>query len=164
MQKITIVNTGGTFNKRYNPLNGELIVDKTSSALKDITQKWLNRFDEIIDIIGKDSLDIDDSDRLEILETITKAKNHKIIIIHGTDTIDITAQYLSKHNISKQIILTGAMMPYSIDPVEATANFASAFGYISAIDRDGVYISMNGSISNYTEVIKDRELGRFGYL
>ena len=164
MQKITIVNTGGTFNKRYNPLNGELIVDKTSSALKDITQKWLNRFDEIIDIIGKDSLDIDDSDRLEILETIKKAKNHKIIIIHGTDTMDITAQYLSKHNISKQIILTGAMMPYSIDPVEATANFASAFGYISAIDRDGVYISMNGSISNYTEVIKDRELGRFGYL
>ena len=164
MQKITIVNTGGTFNKHYNPLNGELIVDKTSSALKDITQKWLNRFDEIIDIIGKDSLDIDDSDRLEILETIKKAKNHKIIIIHGTDTMDITAQYLSKHNISKQIILTGAMMPYSIDPVEATANFASAFGYISAIDRDGVYISMNGSISNYTEVIKDRELGRFGYL
>ena len=164
MQKITIVNTGGTFNKHYNPLNGELIVDKTSSALKDIAQKWLHRFDESIDIIGKDSLDIDDSDRLEILETIKKAKNHKIIIIHGTDTIDITAQYLSKHNISKQIILTGAMMPYSIDPVEATANLASAYGYISAIDRDGVYISMNGSISNYTEVIKDRVLGRFGYL
>ena len=164
MQKITIVNTGGTFNKRYNPLNGELIVDKTSSALKDITQKWLNRFDEIIDIIGKDSLDIDDSDRLEILETIKKAKNHKIIIIHGTDTMDITAQYLSKHNISKQIILTGAMMPYSIDPVEATANFASALGYIQAIEKNDIYISMNGIISKYKKVVKDRELGRFGYL
>ena len=164
MQKITIVNTGGTFNKRYNPLNGELIVDKTSSALKDIAQKWLHRFDESIDIIGKDSLDIDDSDRLEILETITKAKNHKIIIIHGTDTIDITAQYLSKHNISKQIILTGAMMPYSIDPVEATANLASALGYIQAIEKNDIYISMNGIISKYKKVVKDRELGRFGYL
>lgn len=161
MQKITIVNTGGTFNKRYNPLNGELIVDKTSSALKDIAQKWLHTFDESIDIIGKDSLDIDDSDRLEILETIKKATNHKIIIIHGTDTMDITAQYLDNANLEKQIILTGAMIPYSINPVEATANLASAFGYISAIDRDGVYISMNGVIGDYVDVVKDREIGKF---
>jgi len=164
MQKITIINTGGTFNKRYNPSSGELIVDKTSSALKDITQKWLHSFDEIINTVGKDSLDMLESDRAKIVETIKKAKNHKIIIIHGTDTMDITAHYLHDANIDKEIILTGAMIPYSIDPVEATANLASAFGYIKAIEKSGIYISMNGVIGEYKSIVKNRELGRFEYI
>ena len=54
-KKILLINTGGTFNKIYNPLNGELLVNNTATALKNIASKWLCKF-EIINIIGKDSL------------------------------------------------------------------------------------------------------------
>ena len=161
MDKIIIINTGGTFNKCYNPLNGELIVDKSSLALITISQKWFYKFDEILEIVSKDSLDIDDIDRLKIVETIRELQSNQIIIIHGTDTIDITAKYIDCAKIDKKIILTGAMMPYSIDSIEATANLTSAYGYIKAIEKNGVYISMNGAIGDYKDILKDRELGRF---
>jgi len=41
MQNTLIISTGGTFNKIYNPLNGELIIDKSSEAVKSIAKLWL---------------------------------------------------------------------------------------------------------------------------
>lgn len=160
MQKILIISTGGTFNKVYDSLNGELIVDKTSKAVKEIASKWLGEL-EIMNIIGKDSLEISNHDRLELLAIISRSEYHHIIIIHGTDTMDITASYLHDADLEKQIILTGAMVPYSINPVEATANLCSAYGYISALERSGIYIAMNGIIDTYEKVKKDKKLGKF---
>ena len=137
MSKILIINTGGTFNKSYDPLNGTLFVDATSKSLKNIASKWLCEF-EIVNIIGKDSLDITNHDRLELLATISHSSHHKIIIIHGTDTIDVTAAYLYDADLEKQIVLTGSMVPYSIDPVEATANLCSAYGYLTALKQEGI--------------------------
>ena len=160
MQGVLIIDTGGTFGKIYNPLNGELEVDTTSKAPREIAQRWLCEF-EIVSIIGKDSLYIDDNDRMLLLATINLTKYHKIIIIHGTDTMDITAKYLADASLENSIILTGAMVPYSIDPIEATANLASSYGYITSTDGHGVYISMNGEVGNHRDITKDRKLGRF---
>lgn len=160
MKKVLIINTGGTFNKVYNPLNGELEVDKTGAAMRSIMSKWLCEFD-IVDIIGKDSLEMTGHDRLELLATISQSQATHIIVIHGTDTIDITAEYLDDAELEKFIILTGAMVPYSIDPVEATANLCSAYGYISADYKEGVYIAMHGIVDTYDKVKKDRSKGKF---
>jgi len=160
MHKILIINTGGTFNKTYDPLNGTLLIDKTSKALEDIASKWLCEF-EIINIIGKDSLDITNHDRLELLATISHSTHQHIIIIHGTDTMHVTAEYLADGELEKSIVLTGAMVPYSIDPVEASANLCSAYGYLNALKEEGIYIAMNGMIGEYTEIKKDRIKGRF---
>ena len=160
MHKILIINTGGTFNKTYDPLNGTLLIDKTSKALEDIASKWLYEF-EIINIIGKDSLDITNHDRLELLATISHSTHQHIIIIHGTDTMHVTAEYLADGELEKSIVLTGAMVPYSIDPVEASANLCSAYGYLNALKEEGIYIAMNGMIGEYTEIKKDRIKGRF---
>ena len=157
---ILIINTGGTFNKIYNPVTGELEVDKTSTALEEITQKWLTDF-QIINIIGKDSLEMTSHDRLELLATIHQAEEERIIVIHGTDTMHVTAEYLADADLEKEIVLTGAMVPYSIDPVEATANFASAYGFLISKPKEGVYIAMNGLVSQYDCMIKVRTEGRF---
>ena len=117
MQKILIISTGGTFNKVYNPLNGELIIDKESKAIEEIASKWLCKF-EIINIIGKDSLHISNQDRLLLLASVNHSEYDDIIVIHGTDTMDITAEYLADADVDKRVILTGAMMPYSIDPLQ----------------------------------------------
>ncbi|TET91004.1 MAG: asparaginase [Sulfurovum sp.] len=163
MRKILIISTGGTFNKIYNPLNGELFIDEESKAVEEIASKWLCKF-EIINIIGKDSLHITNQDRLLLLATINLSKHDDIIVIHGTDTMDITAEYLADGDLDKRIVLTGAMVPYSIDPVEATANFASAFGYLQTLTDDGVYIAMSGLFGSYYQIIKDKKNGKFTLL
>jgi len=160
MQKILIISTGGTFNKIYDPLSGELIVDNTSKAVNEIASKWLCEF-EIMNIIGKDSLEITNHDRLELLATISHSNYEYFIIIHGTDTMNITAEYLFDGDCEKCIVFTGAMVPYSIDPVEATANLCSAYGYINALGKSGIYIAMNGVMDVYEKVKKDRKLGKF---
>jgi len=160
MKKVLIINTGGTFNKRYNPISGALEIDEESHALEDIFAKWLCHC-EIIHIIGKDSLDMTPQDRKILYSVIEDSSYDKIIIIHGTDTIDISAKYLDDSKLKKCIVFSGAMVPYSIDPVEATANLASAYGYIQAQKENGVYIAMNGTLDRYNKVKKDRKKGRF---
>ncbi|MCO4845362.1 MAG: asparaginase [Sulfurovum sp.] len=160
MKKILIISTGGTFNKIYDPIKGEFTVDSESHALENIASKWLCEF-KIINIIGKDSLDMTNHDRLELLATISHSEYHHILIIHGTDTMDVTAEYLEDADLEKCIVLTGAMVPYSVDPVEATANLCSAYGYINALDKEGIFIAMNGVMGTYDKVKKDRTKGRF---
>lgn len=161
MKKILIISTGGTFNKIYDPINGEFVIDESSHALDDIATKWLCEF-EILNIIGKDSLDMTNHDRLELLATISQSEYQNIIIVHGTDTMDVTAEYLADADVEKCVVLTGSMVPYSVDPVEATANLSSAYGYINAMEaKDGIFIAMNGVIGPYNSVKKDRSVGRF---
>lgn len=160
MKKILIISTGGTFNKRYNPINGELEVDKTSQAIKEIATKWQCTF-EVLNIIGKDSLEMTNEDRLELMGTICQSEYEYIIVVHGTDTMHLTAEYLAEGELEKYVLLTGAMVPYAVDPVESTANLASAYGYLQALQKKGIYIAMNGIIDSYESVKKDRINGVF---
>jgi L-asparaginase len=75
--------------------------------------------------------------------------------------MDVTAEYLADAELEKTIVLTGAMVPYNIDPTEATANLASAYGYINALEKEGVFIAMNGVIDSYEKISKNRKEGRF---
>ena len=160
MKKILIISTGGTFNKVYDPIKGEFIIDKSSQALEEIAAKWRCKF-EILNIISKDSLDMTNQDRLELLATISQSEYHHILIVHGTDTMDVTAAYLADADLEKCIVLTGAMVPYSIDPVEATANLSSAYGYMHTLKEEGIFIAMNGVLAPYDKVKKDRIKGKF---
>ncbi len=160
MKKIRIISTGGTFNKVYEPLSGVLSVDADSKALETIAQKWGCSL-EVLNIIGKDSLEMNDADRLELSTRISQSNSTYILIVHGTDTMDVTAEYLAKADLQKCIVLTGAMVPYSIDATEATANLCLAYGFLHALERKGVHIAMNGVVDTYEKVKKDRHLGRF---
>jgi len=159
-KKILVLNTGGTFNKIYNPISGELEVDENASALKDISNKWQHNL-EIMSIINKDSLHMTSQDRVELLAFIYQSEYNDIIIIHGTDTMELTAEYIFDAELDKNIVITGAMVPYSIDATEATANFAMAYGFLQNCTQNGVYISMNGLIMPYSQITKDRDNGLF---
>ena len=158
--KITVLNTGGTFNKRYNPISGELEVPKDGIALEKIVANCHNIEFDIKNIISKDSLEFTNEDREFLYEAInTSCEN--IIIVHGTDTLDITAKFLDEKNIDKKIVLTGAMVPMSIDETEAVMNFSQAIGFLNAKVKSGVYVSMHGAVASYDILLKDRKLGRF---
>ena len=160
MKKILFIDTGGTFNKIYNPLTGNLEIDTESKALNEISEKWQISF-EAVSIIGKDSLEITNGDRLLLLATINLSSHSDIIVIHGTDTMDLCAEYVADAELEKRIIFTGAMVPYSIDPVEATANLSAAFGYLQALEKEGVYIAMNGIVAPCQCIRKDKVAGKF---
>jgi L-asparaginase len=159
--KITVINTGGTFNKRYNPIKGALEVPSDHIALDKIINACHNVDFEIIDVVSKDSLDMDDNDRQVITDAVKNAKNENIIIIHGTDTVDLSAAFLQKQVRDKKIIFTGAMVPMSIDEVEATMNFSKAMGFLSADVKYGIYISMHGVVVDHTRLVKDKSIGQF---
>lgn len=159
--KITVLNTGGTFNKRYNPILGQLEVPKDNIALDKIIKSCFNIEFDIRNIVSKDSLDFTQEDRETILENIINSENDKIIIIHGTDTVDLTAKFIEDKIENKKVVFTGAMVPMSIDEVEATMNFSQAIGFLNAPIENGIYLSMHGSVIEHSKLKKDRRVGQF---
>ncbi len=159
--KITIINTGGTFNKRYNPIKGALEVPADNIALDKILNSCHNVEFDIHNIISKDSLNMNDNDRQIIIDTVNKSQNENIIIIHGTDTVDLTSAFLKKQVLNKKIVFTGAIIPMSIDEVEATMNFSLSLGFLSADVKDGIYLAMHGVVVDASRLIKDRSKGQF---
>ncbi|MBI3873739.1 MAG: asparaginase [Arcobacter sp.] len=169
-RNLIIINVGGTFNKVYNPLNGELLIPTSNQTIFEIVHKVCKTKNTIsIDgLIYKDSLQMDKNDRLTLLEKIKTLKETKIIIIHGTDTMKKSAKVLSKFIKDKTIIFVGAMQPYSIEPVEASATLFMALGFLKNIKNkdsknkmQGVYICMNGLIAKYNKIKKNYEKGVF---
>lgn len=158
---VTVINTGGTFNKRYNPIKGQLEVPTDNIALDKIVESCHNVNFEIKNVVSKDSLDMDDNDRQIICDAIKNTNNDKIIIIHGTDTVHLTSALIKEEKIEKKIVFTGAMVPMSIDTVEATMNFSQALGFLSADIENGTYISMHGVVVDSSKLVKNRELGQF---
>ena len=159
--KITVLNTGGTFNKRYNPILGQLEVPTDNIALDKIVKSCFNIEFDIKNIVSKDSLDFTQEDREIILENIKNSASDKIIIIHGTDTVDLTAKFIEDKIQGKKIVFTGAMVPMSIDEVEATMNFSQAIGFLNAPIENGIYLSMHGSVIEHSKLKKDRRVGQF---
>ena len=160
MTPILLLSTGGTFNKVYDPIRGRLVVDSRSTPLLRLLDHWQADY-PVRNLLGKDSLEMDDRDRHVLLEAIRDAREEVIVVIHGTDTIDQSAAVVAAAKLPKRVVFTGAMIPWSIDPVEATANLASAVGYAQALERDGVYLVLNGQFGTYRQVVKDRAAGRF---
>jgi len=92
MRDLLIINTGGTFNKIYNKNSGELEIDRLNSALKNIEKSWLCKLN-YISIINKDSLEFTQEDRDLLANEIVSSNYSKIVVIHGTDTIDIRYKF-----------------------------------------------------------------------
>ncbi|MEA2050090.1 MAG: asparaginase domain-containing protein [Campylobacterota bacterium] len=162
-KKILILNTGGTFNKCYNQYNGKLLVSNSNYYIKKIIKQStkINKTTKIDGLIYKDSLDITKKDRKELIRYIKKSRFKKIIIVHGTDTIGITAKYLDKKIKNKQIVLVGSMRPFSIEPIEATANLMMAYGFLQNNKKNCIFIGIHGLVKKYNKIEKNRKLGVF---
>ena len=155
-----IMNTGGTFNKRYNPLNGRLEVPFDNEAVESIVASF--SYDvAIAGMIYKDSLQMEQSDR-DQLAAILKADDEEVfVVVHGTDTMDLTARTLCEHLDDRVVVLVGSMVPYSIDHTEASLNLGMALGFAATQPPAGVYICMSGIIAPHDRIRKNRTEGRF---
>ena len=155
-----ILNCGGTFNKRYNSSNGELEVPFDNKAINEILKSTNDEY-TVAGAVYKDSLEMTVEDRSLLADIIRESSQSVFVIIHGTDTIDLTAEFFAEIFEDKIIILTASMVPYEIDKVEASLNLGMALGFSKATSENGVYICMNGLVQIYTLIKKNRTLGKF---
>ena len=156
---IRILITGGTIDKEYDPLTGELTFPKShlSNMLNQVKCKVRFVLEEVM---LKDSLQMTSEDRKEILKKCIECLENKIIVTHGTDTMVETARILGKHARGKTIVLVGAMIPYAFGTSDALFNLGCAFSAVQALPQ-GVYITMNGKIFIWDNVRKNKESGDF---
>jgi L-asparaginase len=129
---IRIYITGGTFDKEYNELNGQLYFK--DSHLPEMLTLGRNLVPvEIRTLMMVDSLEMTDDDRNLIAEHCRKCKEDKIIITHGTDTMTETAQLLAEKVKEKTIVITGAMIPYKFGSSDGLFNLGSAMAFVQTL-------------------------------
>ncbi|WP_297486026.1 asparaginase domain-containing protein [Sulfurimonas sp.] len=155
-----ILNSGGTFNKRYNQLTGELEVPYDNYAIEKILESVYAKYD-LAGVVYKDSLDMSVDDRKMIANIILESSETNFLVVHGTDTMHLSAEFLDEVFDDRIIVLTGAMKPFEIDNIEATLNLGIAMGFLKSATKFGVYICMNGYIEKWDKIEKNRDIGKF---
>ena len=156
---VRIFITGGTFDKEYNELTGQLYFK--DSHLPEMLE--LGRCLVPVDIrtlMMIDSLEMTDIDRELIAKHCIEADEDQIIITHGTDTMAETARTLSDKVMNKTVVITGAMVPYKFGSSDGLFNLGSAMAFVQTL-KPGVYVAMNGRCFHADNVRKNKQTGEF---
>lgn len=156
---IRIFITGGTFDKEYNELNGELFFKETH--MHELLELGRNKVPvAITTLMMIDSLEMTDRDRAWITQQCTQSAESRIVITHGTDTMAETARVLAQHITDKTVVLTGAMIPIKFGSSDGLFNLGSALAFAQTLPA-GVYVAMNGRYFTWDNVRKNKQTGRF---
>jgi L-asparaginase len=159
MSSVRIFVTGGTFDKEYNELNGELFFKDTH--IQEILKLGRCKVDlSVRTLMLVDSLEMTDIDRETIVSSCKQATEDRIVITHGTDTMTTTAKILAENITNKTIVITGAMIPYKFGSSDGLFNLGSALAFAQTLPN-GVYVAMNGRYFNWNNVKKNRQTGFF---
>jgi len=159
---IRIFITGGTFDKEYNELNGELFFK--DSHLSEMLKLGRCKIDvELRTLMMIDSLGMTEDDRELIARQCETCEENKIVITHGTDTMTDTAKFLAQKIKNKTIVITGAMIPYKFGSSDGLFNLGSALAFVHTLPT-GVYVAMNGKYFDWNNVRKNKQTGEFEVL
>jgi L-asparaginase len=159
-KQIRIIVTGGTFDKEYDELTGALFFKDTHVG--EMLRLGRSELDiEVETLMLMDSLEMTQAHRERLVQSVRQCPEKKILITHGTDTMELTARTLSDAKIEgKTIVLTGAMVPYKFGSSDGLFNLGSALAFVQSLPA-GVYAAMNGRALLGTRVVKDRATGKF---
>jgi len=158
---IRFVTTGGTIDKVYFDDLSQFEVG--DSVMKHILTDGLVDFDyEIVPLLQKDSLEMNDEDRSTLHAYIAADDAERYIVTHGTDTMPETAEILADLQ-GKTIVLTGALTPARFKATDAVFNVGMAVA-AAQVAPPGVYIAMNGQVFHSGDVRKNRAANKFEHL
>jgi L-asparaginase len=154
--RVAVFATGGTFDKEYNELKGQLYFKRTHIS----EMLALGRSRVPISLMMKDSLCMTTADRQKIASACRSARERRIVITHGTDTMEDTARFLAKKVSDKTVVLTGAMVPYKFGSSDGLFNLGSALA-LAQVLPPGIYVAMNGRYFTWDSVTKNKTTGVF---
>ena len=154
-----VVATGGTLDKIYFDALSAFSCGEPAAPML-LKAAGADHPVGVTAVCRKDSLELTESDRENILAAILARPERRILLTHGTDTMPVTAEFLRGKVGDKTVVLTGAMQPALMRETDAPFNvgFAAA---ATALLAPGVYIAMNGRVFEAGRVRKNREAGRF---
>jgi L-asparaginase len=156
---IRIFVTGGTFDKTYDEIRGQLAF--TDTHLQEMLKLGRSRVEVTIrTLMMIDSLDMTDADRELVVRNCAQCPESRIVITHGTDTMVETAAAIAAGVSEKTVVLTGAMIPYAFGSSDGLFNLGSALSFVQVLPP-GVYLAMNGQHFSWDRVRKNRETGVF---
>jgi L-asparaginase len=156
---VRIFITGGTFDKEYNELTGQLYFkDSHLPEMLDLGRCLIPV--DIRTLMMIDSLEMTDMDRELIARHCMEADENQIIITHGTDTMADTARILGEKIKNKTVVITGAMIPYKFGSSDGLFNLGSAMAFVQTL-KPGVYVAMNGRCFHADNVRKNKQTGEF---
>ena len=157
--RIRLYVTGGTFDKEYNEISGELFF-KDSHVREMLKLGRCNLDVHIRTLMMIDSTEMTDVDRELIRKACAESSDDHIVITHGTDTMSETARFLGESVEGKTIVLTGALVPYTFGSSDGLFNLGSALAFAQTLPP-GVYVAMNGRIFDWNNVRRNRASGFF---
>lgn len=156
---VRIFITGGTFDKEYNEITGQLYFNDTH--MHDLLDMGRCRVDvEIRTLMMIDSLEMSAEDRELIVHQCNQCEENQIVITHGTDTMAETAKVIAGKVKDKTVVLTGAMIPIKFGSSDGLFNLGSALAFAQTLPA-GVYVAMNGRYFNWDNVRKNKQTGMF---
>jgi L-asparaginase len=156
--RIRFITTGGTIDKIYFDALSAFEVGE--SVVEHILTDGLVDFEyDVVSLLQKDSLEINDGDRKTLCDFIAKDDATHFIITHGTDSMPETAEALAGL-VDKTIVLTGALTPARFRTTDAVFNVGMAVATVQ-VAKPGVYIAMSGQVIEAGAVRKNRAANRF---
>ena len=157
---IQILITGGTFDKSYNHISGDLFFEKTH--IPEMLERSKCRLNvDVKTLMMIDSLEMTKKDIEKIIDECKETKSSRIVITHGTDTMVNTAKKIAEKIKNKTIVLTGAMIPYAFgSSSDGFFNLGSALSFVQTL-QNGVYIAINGQYFDFDKVEKNKLKGYF---
>lgn len=159
--KLVFIQTGGTIDKDYPQKTKGWAFEFGEPATSRIMVKLNPSFEyEIVTSCQKDSQEITEEDRANLMGLIKKFENSKFIITHGTDTMLETAAFLKEHIKDKLIIITGSMLPERFSNSDAPINLGCAIAAANILEK-GVFIAMHGIVKPNTEIKRNLKTGKY---
>ncbi len=159
---IRIITTGGTFDKHYDAVKGELTF-RESHLPRILNQSRVTLPIHLDALFAVDSLVMTEEQRQRIAENAIASVEDLVVIIHGTDTMVQTAKLLEAsipEGDRHVFVFTGAMIPYALEESDAVFNLGCAMTAVQLLSP-GVYITMGGRVYAADGVRKNREKGIF---
>jgi L-asparaginase len=157
MSIFSIFTVGGTIDKVYFDAASQFEVG--DSQIKQVLiAAGVSDF-EIISLMRKDSLEMNDADREAVKQAVLASTADRVLGTHGTDTMALTAKHLGDAG-GKTVVFTGAMQPARFHETDAIFNIGFALGTLANVGP-GVYLTMNGRVFDPAKVRKNRDAGRF---
>jgi L-asparaginase len=158
LEEVLILTTGGTIDKVYFDAKSRYEVG--SSIVGNLLEQAEVRHPyKIVEVLQKDSLELNDQDRALIRDTILDHAHRLVMITHGTDTMTQTASAIADCPV-RTIVLTGSLAPARFAMTDAMFNIGMALATVQS-KGSGVYIVMNGSVFDANSVHKDRSRNAF---
>ncbi|HXS73364.1 MAG TPA: asparaginase domain-containing protein [Rhodanobacteraceae bacterium] len=158
MDHLTVITTGGTIDKVYFDAKSDYQIGAPQIG-EILGQLGVAFAFEVVPVLRKDSLDMDDADRAAIRAAIEQQPHRHVLVTHGTDSMVETARAL-RGIPGKVVVLTGALNPARFQGSDAVFNIGCAVGAVQSL-TDGVWIAMNGRVWDPQRVRKNRQANRF---